>query len=256
MLARGRHHVEVEREHRDRREPRPALRVRHARHDPDALVRLGRRIVHHRGDEQPLAFVHRQAEQSRQLDGAGLVSRRAHALHDVAEQLAPVRGDDVDVVKDRLRHAPALRVRDLEPVAMQPAIDRHRADQRTELHDVLMRCPGGQVDGPVIDDQLAMLAVYLDGQRRRICGERRMAIGLGCLRRAHHDQEAEAEEHHHHRDRCQNTRSLHRSPIPSHARLRASVPGFITAGPPTRAWPGAARPSARRAPRDGGSCPR
>src|SRR5690606_32368636 len=58
VLARGRHYVHVEREHRDRREPRPARRVRHARHDPDPLVRLGRRVVHHRVDEQPLAFVH------------------------------------------------------------------------------------------------------------------------------------------------------------------------------------------------------
>ena len=180
--------------------------------DPHPVQGVGRGVVHHRGEQDRVSRMEPVPQEEGQLPGLGFRSRGPDAEHDLAEELAPLGHDHVEVVQHPLGHLASLGIDQIHRHSPHPAVDGHRdrpgsrllnlavarvGRQRvqTDLHGVLTGghpadpCQGGQdagTDGEPRPDPAPGQATAPPGSvSSPILGVGRGPIGAAKSRHAH-----------------------------------------------------------------------
>jgi hypothetical protein len=120
-------------------------------------------------------------EPGRQVLGAGLGPEGDEALRDREKQVACVGPSGVDVMQHAPRHFPALRVRQVEPEAVDPGVERKVGELVHQLAALGRHAVGRHIDRANLDHELARGRLVPDAK----VGRGREAQGPGVAARGH-----------------------------------------------------------------------
>jgi len=112
------------------------------------------------------------AQNPRQFDWRGFRPSGAEPKHDLAEQLAFLRRDQIHVVEQLLRHGTTVLVDKLDGKSSKPSIDRHGHSARRRLPHRVMICTSRKRNRTNVDNKFLSRRTDQHKASRREHGEK------------------------------------------------------------------------------------